>query len=333
MIEALRNCHLPLSEVPWTTGRSRSSKEKELKDLSESIRIHPNQSSPEQHIRIHTTMYNTTFILDDASPPTDVPVVLTMTEMTESTFIGGVGVKEEEEEESPEVFEKLIQDLAHYDNAKVNAALDALSLDLDKDEEKCNTIAAWGGCAALVRLLKDRLKKATKVPQCDQVTELNELAELETIEKTLCVFVWLSFQTETGRVVIATVGGVQAVGKVMQAFPMCKVVQERGCDTLRNLTWCSIGKKKAIESGGIEVVLAAINNHLDSAKLCEHACSALSNIVSDYENRGLLITLNCGAAVEKVGKKWPDADDVQTQVRKLAKLFVTAWTPWIGQRY
>jgi hypothetical protein len=46
MIEALRNCHLPLSEVPWTTGRSRSWKEKELKDLSESISSHPVQSSP-----------------------------------------------------------------------------------------------------------------------------------------------------------------------------------------------------------------------------------------------------------------------------------------------
>jgi hypothetical protein len=31
--------------------------------------------------------------------------------------------------------EKMIQDLAHSDNARVNAALDALSLVLDKDGE------------------------------------------------------------------------------------------------------------------------------------------------------------------------------------------------------
>ena len=86
---------------------------------------------------------------------------------------------------------KLIQDLAHSDTAKVNTALDALlSLDVNKDKEECSndlkqqydTVTAWGGYAALVHLLKDRLKTAMKkVPQCDQITELNEVPELETI--------------------------------------------------------------------------------------------------------------------------------------------------------
>jgi hypothetical protein len=110
-------------------------------------------------------------------------------ETTDSAFdIGEEEEEEEDEEESPEGFEKLIQDLAHSDNAKVIAALDALSLDLYKEKEKCDTVTAWGGCAALVRLLKDRLKKAMeKIPQCDEVTELNELAESKAIEKTLSV--------------------------------------------------------------------------------------------------------------------------------------------------
>ena len=43
-------------------------------------------------------MCNTTSILDDAFPPTDVgvPVVLAMAEMTESASNDGVGVEEEE---------------------------------------------------------------------------------------------------------------------------------------------------------------------------------------------------------------------------------------------
>jgi hypothetical protein len=46
-------------------------------------------------------------------------------------------------------------------NAKVNAALDALKQGLREDRKKCDTVTVWGGCAALVRLLKD-LKKAMK---------------------------------------------------------------------------------------------------------------------------------------------------------------------------
>jgi hypothetical protein len=132
-------------------------------------------------------MCNTTFILEDASPPTDATAA--MIETTDSTF--DVGVEEEEEEEdSLEGVEKLIQDLAHSDNAKVNAALDALSVDLGKDKEKCDTVTVWGGCAALVHLLTNCIKMAMKkVPQCDQGTELNELPELATIEKTLRVIV------------------------------------------------------------------------------------------------------------------------------------------------
>jgi hypothetical protein len=156
-----------------------------------------------------TMWFNTPSIPDDASPPTDVPAETI--ETMESTS-SAVGFEEEEEEDSMEGVEKMIEDLAHSDNAKVNAALDALSLDLDKDEEKCDTITALGGCAALARLLKDCLKKAIKkIPQCDQVTELIGLAELETIKKTMCVFVLLSHQNKMGRVGILTVGGVEAV--------------------------------------------------------------------------------------------------------------------------
>jgi hypothetical protein len=85
------------------------------------------------------------------------------------------------------------------------------------------------------------------------------------------------------------------------------------------------GKKQAIELGGIELLLAAIARHVDSAGVCEKACWALFNIVYDSnENTRLLISLGGGAAVAKVRTKWPDNTRVQTQVRRLNNLIVLA---------
>jgi hypothetical protein len=305
----------------------------------------PSYGSPQTHNTIHrergklvliqqtidSTMCNTTCSFDDASFLTDEPAA--MIETTESAF--AVCVEEEEEEESLEGVGKLIQDLAHSDNAKVNAALDALSLDLGKDKEKCDTVTAWGGCAALVRLMKDRLKKAMKkIPQCDQVTESNELPELRTLCKTLCVITNVSFYTERVRVAMVTVGGVEAVVKVMKTFPKCQALQWRGCGALLNLTPNNYtGKAKVIESNGIEVLLAAINNHLGSPDVCRKACWALvNNMNGSKENTELLIFLGGGAAVAKVRRKWRNNDLVQTQVRKLAGLFGAEMKAWVDEK-
>jgi hypothetical protein len=270
-------------------------------------------------------MCSTTSIIDDVSPPTAVPVVA-MIETTESTYPIVEAFEVEEEEEYLEGVEKLIRDLAHSDHAKVNAALIALyNLDL---KQKYDTVTAWGGCAALIHLLKDRLKAAMKKsPSCDQVKMVNELPELKTIENTLLAIIQLTFySSEMGRFGMVAVGGVAVVVEAMRTFPKCQILQRRGCNALRNLAACNIGVAKAIESGGIEVLLAAIHNHLDSEILCESACQALVNIVSgSKENTGLLIILGGGAAVDKVRAKWPDANDVQTRVRKLASLFGAEW--------
>jgi hypothetical protein len=71
-------------------------------------------------------------------------------------------------------------DLFHSDDTKVIADLDALDLKLDEDSKKCEKLVTAGGCFALVQLIKDYLKNAIeKCPACDQVTELNEAAELK----------------------------------------------------------------------------------------------------------------------------------------------------------
>jgi hypothetical protein len=301
----------------------------------------PGCGSPQTHNTIHrergtlvliqqtidSTMCNTTCSFDDASLPTDEPAA--MVETTESASNAAVE-DEEDEEESLEGVGKMIQDLSHSDNAKVNAALDALNQDPDKDKEKYDTVTVWGGCAALVHLLKDRLKKAMKkVRACDQATELNELPELATINNTLRAIVWLTYYSEIGRIGIATVGGGEAVAKVMKTFPKCQTLQEYACSALRNLACCSIGKTKVVESGGIGVLLAAINNHLGSPRFCSRACEALYNIVlGSREFTGLLISLGGGAVVAKVRIKWPDNDKVQTQVQQLARLFAEKWKAW-----
>jgi hypothetical protein len=91
-------------------------------------------------------------------------------------------------------------------------------------------------------------------------------------------------------------------------------VQEYACKVLINLAYCSTGVTKAIESGGIKVILAAINNHLGSAEVCGYACWALFNIVFDNkENTELLISLGGEAAVSKVKTKWPDLEEVHLE--------------------
>jgi hypothetical protein len=236
-----------------------------------------------------------------------------------------------EHEELVQSVGALIQDLFCSDNDKVDAALDALDLDLDEDKKKCESLVTAGGCFALVHLAKNCLDKAiAEILACDQVTKLTEGAEVRTLDKALDVITNLTFQHDESIIGITAVGGVESVVKVMKTFPKCQNLQFSAGMSLRNLTYMSsIVKTKAIESGGIEVLLAAVNNHLDSSIVCKHACWALFNIVDgSKENTGLLISLGGAAAVAKVRSKWPDNNDVQTPVRKLANLFVAEMKAW-----
>jgi hypothetical protein len=287
-------------------------------------------------------MCDTTCSFDDASLLMDEPPMM---ETAESPSIVIVVEEEEnqeqeqddedeDEEKSLKGVGKMIQDLFHHDNIKVNAALDALILDVRKGKDNSDTVVVWGGCPALVHLLKDRVKKANKkVPACDQVSESNELAELTTLHKTLDVITNLTNKSEMGRVGITSVGGVEAVVKVMQTFPKCQALQERACAALLNLTYSNVtNKKKANECGGIETALAAVNNHLGSAIVCEKACWALYNIVNgSKENTGLLISLGGAAALAKVRTNWPDKNHVQFRVGRLAHLIGAEMKTWADE--
>jgi hypothetical protein len=74
--------------------------------------------------------------------------------------------------------------------------------------------------------------------------------------------------------------------KVMESFPKCLTLQLNVCSALRNLTDYYIGKKKAREAGQtIDLLLAAVNNHLDSAFLCEYAIFALYGVITTNDNK------------------------------------------------
>jgi hypothetical protein len=286
-------------------------------------------------------MCNTTFNLDDAAPVRDEPVIIERADYSstiededdDDDDDDDESVKEkDEDEESVEVegMGKLVKDLFRSDFVKVSAALDALLVDLRKDKEHCETFTFWGGGIALVQLVKNCLKKAMKkIPACDQVTELNELAELETLDKSLHLIICLTYMHDVSRVGITTVGGVEAVVEVMKTFPKCEALQSIACRAINNLTACNIGTQKAAEMGGMNVLLAAVNNHLSSANVCQHAILAMRRIlVGSKENAELLISLGGVTDVAKVKNKWPDNDKVQPQVRHLAKLIAAEINSW-----
>jgi hypothetical protein len=207
-----------------------------------------------------------------------------------------------------------------------------LYLNLVKDKKKSQDIQAVGGCLALVQLLERRLGKATaSIPACDQVTELNELVELETLYNTLAVLTNLTFHHDESRTGVSAIGGVEAVVKIMKTFPKCQMLQERACATLHNLAFCSIGKTNAIESDGIGAFLAAVSNHLSSEIVCQNACGALHNIVCG-SNENIELIISVGAAAGKGSTKWPNNDNVQMHVRKLVDLIGSEMKAWASKK-
>jgi hypothetical protein len=48
------------------------------------------------------------------------------------------------------------------------------------------------------------------------------------------------------------------------------------------VVWRNIGTKKAIEAGGLEALLPAINNLYSSCSICVDACVALFNMITEF---------------------------------------------------
>jgi hypothetical protein len=242
----------------------------------------------------------------DASPSTSASLQIDTPAATEeATTVNSAAATTTEDDDVIKRIGKMIQDLAHSDNAKVNAALDALFLGLaEKDKKQCDNIQAVGGCLALLQLLHKYLDKTIAIiPACDQVIELNELAELTTLHKTLSVIIRLTFLHEESKVGITAIGGVEAVVKVMKTFPRCQTLQEYACRALANLTYKNVtGKKQATESGGCLVLVQLMKNTLD----------VITNVTHQHEESKVGITAVGGVeAVVKVMKTFPKCQVLQ----------------------
>ena len=248
----------------------------------------------------------------------------------------------------------------------MNASLDALFMYLSTEDEdhsspssskKCETIIAVGGVHALVLLLDKFLALAVakfkpfksasttgmdsniQIPP-DQVTLVDGVIELETLDRTLDVIINLTFQNETSRSSISAIGGVEVIVKVMKTLPKCRQLQWSACHALRNLTMMAysgnscnmnIGKKRLLQEEGIQLLLATVNKHLDSSSVCETALGALENIIvtgSYQESIQCFIREGGGATLAIVREEWPYDDDVQLLVRTLAKFVVDEMKAW-----
>jgi hypothetical protein len=130
-------------------------------------------------------------------------------------------------EASIEIIGAMIQDLSSSDNAKVDAAIVGLRLELSNNSEKCKSLVTAGGCHALVQIMKNYLDKAIAIiPAGDQVTDCKGHAVLRTLARTLCVIINLMLLHDERKLGIAAIGGVEAVVKVMKTFPKCQTLQE-----------------------------------------------------------------------------------------------------------
>jgi hypothetical protein len=170
------------------------------------------------------------------------------------------------EQEALQRIGKAIQNLFHSDSARVFT-------DIKTDKNNSEHVVTAGGCFALTQLVKNCLQKAIgKIPKCEQDTKFNELTELNTLKESLKVITILTYQHQASTFGITAIGGVEAVVKVMKVFPNCQALQSSAARLLENLT-CSniVGKNIAVNTGGIQILLAAVNNHLASADVCRNA--------------------------------------------------------------
>ncbi len=129
----------------------------------------------------------------------------------------------------------------------------------------------------------------------------------------------------------ASIGGVEAVVSAMRTFSNCQELQYTACCVLGNLLFCRIGQKKALESGAMEVVLDALDNHMDADTVCAHACFTLHRMVAASKENTQRFICNGGVTtVASVRKEWQhdEMSQVHEAVRKLMEPVVKELSCW-----
>jgi hypothetical protein len=88
----------------------------------------------------------------------------------------------------------------------------------------------------------------------------------------------------------------------MQTFPKCHDLQWSACRALCNLANHSIGKTKASEAGGMDLLLTALNRHLGSTAICVASCKALYDVIKEDKEDIELFLCRCSGGVVAVTK-------------------------------
>lgn len=100
-------------------------------------------------------------------------------------------------------------------------------------------------CSTIEKCLAKAIDKS---PMWDQVTGLDESAEVTTIHKTLHIMIRSTHHLDESKVGISAIGGVEAVVRIMKTFPKCPALQEYAYYLLHNLACCSVGKNRIVET-------------------------------------------------------------------------------------
>jgi hypothetical protein len=88
----------------------------------------------------------------------------------------------------------------------------------------------------------------------------------------------------------------------------------RALIVILNLACCSIGKQKVIETGGIEVLLAAINNHLKSDNLASSMHCSVQHDPEKKREEEKYQTVDQSGRCHRchVSKEWPNGSMGET---------------------
>jgi hypothetical protein len=124
------------------------------------------------------------------------------------------------------------------------------------------------------------------LPACNPATELDEL----DVDKSLGVIANFAYYNNESRVGIKSFCGAEAIAKVMLTFPKYHDLQWSACCTLCNSENHSIGKKNALEAGGMKLLLTALNSHQGFTAICVASRKAFHYVIKiDKENIELFL--------------------------------------------
>ena len=109
-------------------------------------------------------------------------------------------------------------------------------------------------------------------------------------------------------------GAIEVVVVAMQTYS-ASLIQERACACLRHLAYQNRNNKFAISSaGGIDVILNAMERHIDCATVEDEACGALWSLSFVPPNREKIVSLDGVSKLILAMRKFPGNASIQGRV-------------------